>query len=117
MRTVRIDNRTRVSTLARSAALADKPWTRMRGLLGRPCPGEGEGMVLVPCNQVHMFGMAYALDVAFIGRDGTVLRIVRDLRPWRMTAPCLSAHYTIEMAVGQMADLSEGDVLTFEPVP
>ncbi len=117
MRRVQIENRTRDVVLARSAMLADTVWTRMRGLLGRPCPGEGEGLVLVPCNQVHMFGMAYAIDVAFVSLDGKVLRVVRNLRPWRMTAPCMGARYTIEMASGAMAELREGDVVSFEGLP
>ncbi len=117
MRNVRIENRSRGTVLAESAMLADHFWTRMRGLLGRPCPGPGEGIVLVPCNQVHMFGMGYSIDVAFVALDGKVLRVVRGLRPWRMTAPCPGARYTVEMAPGGMADLAEGDGLAFEPLP
>lgn len=117
MNRIRIENRTRGTVLAGSAVLADTMWTRMRGLLGRPCPEEGEGLVLVPCNQVHMFGMGYAIDVAFVALDGKVLRVVRNLRPWRMTAPCMGARYTIEMAQGAMADLHQGDAVSFETLP
>ena len=117
MKQIRIENRTRGTVLASSAMLADTFWMRTRGLLGRPCPGKGEGLVLAPCNQVHMFGMGYAIDVAFVALDGKVLRVVRNLRPWRMTAPCMGARYTIEMAPGAMADLQEGDALFFDPLP
>jgi uncharacterized membrane protein (UPF0127 family) len=40
--------------------------------------------VIAPCNGVHTFFMKFAIDVVFVGRDGTVRRITPSLRPWRM---------------------------------
>ncbi len=50
-------------------------WARMRGLLGR----NPHDMVLflAPCKAIHTFGMTYPIDVAFISRDGYVLRVFR----------------------------------------
>ncbi|MDP7112781.1 MAG: DUF192 domain-containing protein [Myxococcota bacterium] len=111
---VSIENRSRDSVVVASAVLANTFWSRMRGLLGRPCPAAGEGLLLEPCNQVHMIGMGYPIDVAFISLDGKVLRVVRNLKPWRMTAPCLGARYALETGAGGLAELAEGDVVAFE---
>jgi len=72
---------------------------RLRGLLCRArAPGPRTGLLLSPCNAVHTFGMRYGIDVAFIDREGRVLRLVRNLRPWR-AACCLRAVAVVEMAV------------------
>ena len=53
-----------------------------RGLLktGR----HSQAVVLKDCASVHTFGMRYALDLAFIGYDGLVLRVCRDVKPGRL---------------------------------
>jgi uncharacterized protein len=116
VRRIRIENVTRDELLAAEALLADTFLTRFRGLLGRPQPGPGEGLVLRPCDSVHMFGMTYALDVIFAASDGEVLRVVRDLRPWRLTWPCPRAEWTVELAPGAAAGTRAGDELRFTVV-
>ncbi len=72
---------------------------RMRGLLGRPPLGAEEGLWIAPCSSVHTFGMTYPLDLAYLGRGGKILRLVRGLRPRRLSA-CLGARVTLEMPAG-----------------
>ena len=43
---------------------------------------EGE-LLLVPCKDVHTFGMRRAIDVAFVAPDGTVLESHRGVAPNR----------------------------------
>ncbi len=117
MRRVRVVNVTRGLVLAEAALLADTPWTRMRGLLGRPRPGPGEGLVLRPCNQVHTVGMAYPIDVAYVAEDGEVLRVLPHLQPLRLTWPCLGAHWTVELGPGGLGETAVGDRLEFTVVP
>ncbi|UAN03091.1 DUF192 domain-containing protein [Achromobacter mucicolens] len=83
-------------------------WGRMRGLLGRAPPGPRTGVMLIPCAAVHTFGMRYAIDVAFIGRDGRVVRLRRALAPWRV-ALCLRAVAVVEMRAGTI-DAEHGGV-------
>ena len=65
MKTVRVVNETRGREIAGRAGLADSWWTRLRGLIGRSPLEPGEGLLLVPCKAVHMYGMTGAIDVAF----------------------------------------------------
>lgn len=54
---------------------------RLRGLLGRP--GFDGVLMLVPCHDIHTFGMRESLDVAFVAADGTVLESHRRITPGR----------------------------------
>ncbi|HMP77076.1 MAG TPA: DUF192 domain-containing protein [Kiritimatiellia bacterium] len=64
--------------------IAATPWRRLRGLLGRTELAAGEGLLIRPCGGIHTTGMRFAIDVIFLDRAGTVLRVVRDLRPCRI---------------------------------
>lgn len=74
---------------------------RMRGLLARPPLQAGEGLLIAPCPSVHTFGMRYALDLVFLDHAGRVLKLVLDLRPWRMAA-CANAHAALELPSGTL---------------
>ena len=113
MKTVRVSNRTRDSVLAERAGHATGFFERARGLLGRPQPGPGEGLVLEPCNSVHMWFMGYPLDVVFADAEQRVTGLVEDLRPWRMSKVFWGSRYAIELPVGIIAASSTqaGDLL------
>ena len=85
-----------------SCWIADKPWSRMRGLLGRSSLPVGEGLLIKPCGSVHMFFMRFAIDVVFLDRELSVVGVVPELRPWRM-AGRRGAKVTLELAAGEAA--------------
>ncbi|PJM89118.1 hypothetical protein CV044_11450 [Achromobacter ruhlandii] len=85
---------------------------RLRGLLGRPPPGPRSGILLAPCRAVHTFGMRYAIDVAFVSRDGCVLKVCRALPPRRI-ASCLGAVAVVEVRAGAV-DAEHGGVRRIE---
>jgi uncharacterized membrane protein (UPF0127 family) len=78
---------------------ASNAWERLRGLLGRRPLAPDEALLLERCNSVHTFGMGYPIDLAFLDRDGRVLRVVPRVRPLRIAAR-LGARATLEMAAG-----------------
>ena len=53
--------------------------SRLLGLLGRN--GFDGVLMLVPCHDIHTFGMSEPLDVAFVAADGTVLESHRRIAP------------------------------------
>jgi uncharacterized membrane protein (UPF0127 family) len=57
---------------------------RARGLIGRPPPPRGRGMLIEKCNCIHTLFMRYAIDAAFYDRSGRVVRRVRAIRPGRL---------------------------------
>lgn len=50
---------------------------RMRGMLFRD--PDDVVRILVPCHDVHTFGMRYPLDIAFISKEGDVLEVHREV--------------------------------------
>lgn len=54
---------------------------RLRGLFGRP--GFDGVLLLVPCHDVHTFGMKRPLDIAFVAGNGTVVESHRGVEPRR----------------------------------
>ena len=101
--------------LATHLRVADNMISRMRGLLGYPEPQPGSGLLLVPCNGVHMFGMGYALDVVFLDRNHRVVRIVECLQPQHMVPWVRHAHQALELPTGtvQSTDTRVGDAIHF----
>lgn len=53
--------------------------TRLLGLFGRP--GFDGALLLVPCHDIHTFGMSRPIDVAFVAADGTVIESHRNVEP------------------------------------
>ena len=80
--------------------IAATPWRRLRGLLGRTGLAPGDGLLIRPCGGIHTFGMRFAIDVIFLDRDGLVLRVVRDLRPWRIAPGPRGARAVLEVQTG-----------------
>jgi uncharacterized membrane protein (UPF0127 family) len=84
-------------------ARADTFFTRLVGLLGRAHLEPGEGLLIAPCNSVHTFFMRFSIDVAFLDKDGLVIRAVAHLKPWRATRIHPRAHATLELPAGALA--------------
>lgn len=101
-------------TLVARIEVADTSLARMKGLLGRRALAPDEGMLFRPAGSIHMFFMRIPLDVVFCDRDLRVVKIVRELRPWR-TAGARGARVTIELGVGGAAGLTPGDRLILRP--
>jgi uncharacterized membrane protein (UPF0127 family) len=99
-RTKRFTNITRATAVAESARVADNFFTRFRGLLWAPPLKPGEGLWITPCNQIHMIGMEYAIDVIFLDKQLRVVATVHDIRPWRMSKLYGKAHSVLELPVG-----------------
>lgn len=113
MRYVRAENRARGSVLGTRIALADRWWYRLRGLSGRAALAPGEGLILRPCRAVHMMGMAFPLDVAFLDRHGGVMASYHALPPGRRTRWHRGASDALELPAGTLAATNtvEGDTI------
>ena len=117
MRYVRVINRTTGQTLAERAPVADNMWTRFRGLQLRSGLPRGEGLVILPCESIHMFFMRFPIDAVFATREGQVVRVGRRCRPWTVGPFAPRALYCVELPAGAAADTSEGHIIQLERPP
>ena len=90
--------------------------TRRTGLLKHDSLPEGEAMLIAPTNAIHTFFMKFPIDVAFVRKDGRIVKIRPAMPAWRMAA-AWGGHAVVEMAAGSFAKVrtAVGDVLTIEP--
>ncbi|HKY20073.1 MAG TPA: DUF192 domain-containing protein [Vicinamibacterales bacterium] len=86
--------------------------SRKTGLLKHTSMPEDTGLIIAPCNAIHMFFMRFPIDAAFVAKDGRVLKTVHALKPWRIAA-AWGAFAVIELAAGALArtDTRPGDVV------
>ena len=100
------------ASLPASIETAFESRSRNRGLLGRSSLSEESALILAPCSSIHTCFMRFAIDVAFVDRDGNILRARRALRPWRVQA-AFRASAVIELAAGALdrSDTRVGDRL------
>lgn len=104
------------AALATAARRADNFWTRFKGLMGvRELPA-GEGLLIVPCNSVHCFGMKIPIDVVFLSRDGEVLHLMPDMAPGKVSPIVRKARAVLELPAGTIAatDTRVGDRLDLD---
>jgi len=65
------------------AEVAETFRERTKGLLGRDGLTPGTGLLIRKCNCIHTFFMRFAIDATFLDRDGKVVKVVRNIPPWR----------------------------------
>ena len=109
----RLVNARNGSVLAERVESALSMRARLVGLLGRRELPQGEALRIEPCTSIHTFFMKFPIDAAFLARDGTVLRAIPDLRPWRATRIYPKAAMVVELPAGTLrrTDTREGDAL------
>jgi len=107
-------NQTRGTTLATDARVADGYFGRLRGLLYSKQITAGEGLLLKPCNSIHMFGMTYAIDALFLDDDFKVVGIVGDIQPMQVSKLFKQATACLELPSGTISSTGTelGDQLT-----
>lgn len=123
MKIVQLRNQTRDASLVCARCLvADTLWTRGKGLLGRPSLPADEGLLLVPGNSIHMFGMKFAIDVIFLTEEDVVTDLAPNIGPGKMhvakdKAGAGKPYAALEVAAGTIArvGVQVGDQLAREP--
>ncbi|ART75880.1 hypothetical protein B4U37_07485 [Sutcliffiella horikoshii] len=61
-----------------------------------------KGIMLSPCNSVHMFFMRFPIDIIFVNGDGRILLSIKELKPWRVSPIVKNSSHVIEMPCGSI---------------
>ena len=101
------------------AQTLEKPRTfvgRGIGLMFRRSLADGHGMLIDPCNGIHMLFMRFPIDALFLDRFDRVKRVYRRVPPWcGVVWLVLGARKVVELQAGSLEpyDLPEGEQLEF----
>ena len=91
--------------------VADNFWLKLSGYMFRGKP-HVNGFIFEPCNSIQTTFMRFDLDLVFLNKENQVVKIIRNIKPWRFTAFYFKARKTLELPVGILpADVQEGDLL------
>ena len=120
MKFVRVSNLTRQAVVCERCGIANNIFTRIRGLLGRKSLASHEGLLIVPCPSIHMFGMKFPLDVVFLTQENIVTDYVENIAPGKLYVAQNNfgkAYSALEISPGTIAGsgLQRGDELRIEP--
>jgi uncharacterized membrane protein (UPF0127 family) len=111
-RRIRIQSLKNQSLIADKCFVANRFFARLKGLIGTSRLEPGEGLLISPCNDIHMWFMSMPIDVVFVrpvapqAGDATAATHVvcsarAGLRPWKaLPVRDGSATDTIELPVG-----------------
>lgn len=69
--------------------------TRFLGLMGKK--NIQDIYVFPHCNSIHTFFMREPIDVVLLKKDGTVIKTIENLKPWRMIIPQKNVYWVIEL--------------------
>lgn len=111
----------RVGSLSREKAdrgegvvVLTKVGERLRGLKDEDACACGFYAVLVPCCDIHTFGMHFPIDVAFVDRHGVVMRACRRVAPARRLR-CDGARMVLERRSSTAAWFEAGQSVFVRP--
>lgn len=97
--------------------VADNFWSRFCGLMLRRSIGSIDGLLLSPCNSIHMCFMRFGLDIIYLDENHRIIKIVQCLKPWLDMSWCRMATMAVELPAGKAAELGlkTGDVISPRP--
>jgi len=85
--------------------IADRLWSRMKGLLGTQELHSEQGLWIHHCNSIHTFFMSYAIDCVFVDAKLKIKALRKNVRPGQLVWPIRGAKSVIEMKAGQIEKL------------
>jgi uncharacterized membrane protein (UPF0127 family) len=107
---VQATNISRNQLLAEHVLLANHFFKRLRGLLFTNSLPGGQGLLIKPCNSIHMIGMTYNIDAIFINKENIVIATLSNLKPWQISSIYWQANACLELPAGTI--IKSGTILT-----
>ena len=101
--TLTLINQRTDEALAERVEVAVTRRDRRKGLLGRSGLEPASALIIAPCFSIHTMFMRFDIDAVFVDEDGRVVKVVRDMTPWRIAVDP-TAHAVVELPAGSLRD-------------
>jgi uncharacterized membrane protein (UPF0127 family) len=98
-----IKNSSKNTFPATDLKVADTFGSRFLGLMGKKSISPGSGLLIVPCNSIHMLFMRFPIDAVFLDGANSVVYIAEGIRPWHISKIVPKAHSVLELPSGTAA--------------
>lgn len=110
-----VKNITQDILLADNCSHASTFFTRFKGLQLKKDLPKNCGLLITPCNSIHMFFMRFPIDAIFIDAKNTAIYIEEGIKPWRISKVIKSARSVLELPAGTASatGTKPGDRLEF----
>ena len=111
-----VRNSSRGTSLGEAIEVAATASQRAKGLLGRECLADGEGLLFKGCSSLHTFFMQFPIDIVYTDKHLKVLKCAAAVKPFKLVTAPLRAYYALELPVGaiQSSVTRPGDNLLFD---
>ncbi len=118
MKKIQIINKSKSRTIFSDAEMTENFKDRFMGLMFKKLSPDFSALVIDRCDAIHTFFMRFNLDLIFLNREGVVLKIVKELKPYRISPFVSKAYYVIEIASGKIdeEDFREKDVIEIKEI-
>ena len=98
--------------ICKNMMIAESFSERLKGLMFSEKLPNCDGFLLNPCRSIHTFFMLYSIDVVFLNKHLKVVKVIKNLKPWRITLIYFRAEQVLEMKAGDLKEnISAGDQL------
>ena len=113
---MKLVNTTSGAVLAETVELANTFLTRAKGLLFRRGIARTHALVLYQTYSIHMFMMAFTIDVIFLDKERRVTALFPRRRPFSLPVGDWSSSFAVEVADGRIAEsgVQVGDALSWD---
>ena len=109
-----VEDKTQGQTLVDKGRKADSFLSRLHGLIGVKELPEGDGLLIIPANQVHTNFMSIPIDILYLDDDYRVIDFDESMKPYRFGRMRRGAHCVLELPAGavQSYGVQKGDMLS-----
>ncbi len=88
--------------LCEELKIADDFFSRLIGLMFKNKMVGFDGLLIKQCNSIHTFFMRYALDIVFLNKEMKVVKVIENIKPWRMTLMYFKSSQVLELKGGTL---------------
>jgi len=76
---------------------------RLLGLMFKKQFEQGvDGLIIEPCISIHTFFMRMDIDVIFLSRENSIIKIIYGMKPWRVSSFYFDAQKVLEVKAGSL---------------
>ncbi|MDD0854452.1 DUF192 domain-containing protein [Halobacteriovorax sp. GB3] len=97
--------------LASRVRVAETFFQRLIGLMGTKEMIGYDALLIPHCNSIHTFFMRMDIDVIFLNSQYEVVKVIKNMKPWRMSWIYFTAKHVLELKAGTVNNIEKGQKL------